>query len=131
MNIMPAPRLWVLGKFLGMTTTKEDVAESRSDVSPSILFEMLASRRRRRILRYLADADGPVFLDELSAHIADHVEDQHDWTIIAAVLVHWELPKLVDADLVHFDRETHIVEEGPSAAIADHHLALVDDREGQ
>lgn len=103
---------------------------SAENCPPSVLFDALASRRRRRILRYMAAADGPVFLDELAAHLADHHDADHDWTIIVA-LMHWELPRLADAALVRFDRETRIVEEGPAAPHAADHLALVADREGQ
>lgn len=110
---------------------EEPIAERRSTISSSLLFEALASHRRRRVLRYLADTDGPVFLDELAAHIADDDADQQDWTIIAATLSHLELPKLADAELIHFDRETHIVEERPAASVAARHLALVDDWEDQ
>lgn len=112
-------------------TTEERVARRRSDISPSILFEVLASRRRRLILRYLADADGPVFLDELAAHLADYEAAQRDWTLIAATLVHWHLPQMADAALVYYDRATHIVEEGPRAPLAARHLALVDEWDGQ
>lgn len=105
--------------------------ESRGSLSPSLLFELLASRRRRRILRYLAETDGPVFLDELAVHIADHEDDQQDWTLIAVTLVHFHLPQLADADLVSFDRDTHIVEAGPAIPHAARCLALVADWDDQ
>lgn len=106
---------------------EESVGKPQRNISPSILFDVLSSRRRRRILRYLADTDGPVFLDEIAAYIAEHEDDQQDRTIIAATLVHWELTKLADADLICFDEETHVVEEGPAASVAARHLKLVED----
>lgn len=106
-----------------------DNSRTRTDCSPSTLFEALSRRQRRLILRYLADTEGPVFLDELAAQLDAHGDDQHDRTLLAGTLMSHHLPKLAEADLVCFDRDTHIVEEGPAAAHTARHLALVDDWE--
>jgi hypothetical protein len=86
-------------------------------LSPDLAFDLLKNERRRRVLHYLADADGQVTLGDLAEHIAAL---ENDTTVQALTsterkrvyvgLYQVHLPKMDDAGVVTFDRNRGTVE---------------------
>lgn len=74
----------------------------RSDASLDRLYRLLADGERRALLAFLLERDEPVPLSELRAHVADDSDERR----AGIRLVHSHLPKLAEADLVEYDRES-------------------------
>lgn len=74
----------------------------RSDASLDRLYRLLADGERRALLAFLLERDEPVPLSELRAHVADDGDERR----AGIRLVHSHLPKLAEADLVEYDRES-------------------------
>jgi hypothetical protein len=89
----------------------------------STLFELLASRQRRRLLFLLCDAESVEVPDGLRSRSAtamtngDPSQPRHtvpnDLTV---ELHHTHLPKLAAADLIEWDRSAEVVRRGPEFA---------------
>lgn len=84
---------------------------SRDDV-----FEILGNSRRRRMLRYLDSADGPVSVRELVTDVAAHEEgttpetvsqDHYKRVHVASLQTH--LPKLDSVGVIDYDRDERSV----------------------
>lgn len=91
------------------------MAEAYNMRSLDDVFELLSRERRRYALYYLERADGPVSIEELSAHIAewessppDDVPDELRDVVIE--LEHAHLPKVNDARFIEYDHEEGEVE---------------------
>lgn len=82
-------------------------------------FETLRSARRRRILDELAERGTGLGLSVLAELLAGVTSDD-DPERIAVRLHHVDLPKLVDADLIEYDRDarTATLTDDGSAAVA-------------
>ncbi|WP_090310740.1 DUF7344 domain-containing protein [Natronorubrum texcoconense] len=85
-------------------------------------FDLLADRRRRAVLEYLADRDEPVSLGDLADHVTLAEQGQTRGTIagcgdallgtrrrVRISLRHHHVPKLAAADAVEFDPEANTV----------------------
>ena len=83
--------------------TSDPLARERVDA----LFSALADRRRRLLLGHLHEAGSSVAVDELVDALA--ADDPADRGRLRLKLYHIDLPKLVDAGFVRFDRETGTV----------------------
>ena len=93
---------------------------SDSDYQPlsqDQVFDLLSNSRRRFVLHYLKQADGPVRLSELAAEIAaienevsveELTSQQRKRTYVSLYQTH--IPKLQDAGAVSYDAETGMVE---------------------
>jgi hypothetical protein len=86
----------------------------------STLFELLASRQRRRLLLLLCDAESVAVPDGLQSRSAatttngtttDHPSHAAP-SDLAVELHHTHLPKLASADLIEWDRSTETVSRG-------------------
>ena len=86
-------------------------------LSQDLVFDLLSNSRRRFVLHYLKQADGPVRLSELAAEIAaienevsvdDLTSQQRKRTYVSLYQTH--IPKLQDAGAVSYDAETGMVE---------------------
>jgi hypothetical protein len=91
-----------------------------SDVPLDVIFTILKNERRRRVLRYMLDADGRVTLSDLAEHVAAIENDttpsrlgaqQRKRVYIGLYQSH--LPKMDDAGVVEFDRDRGVCELGP------------------
>lgn len=94
----------------------------------------LTSRRRRLVLATLADESAPVPVEELATHVAAAVHDTSAATVAGDVrkreyvsLVHCQLPKLDEADLVEWNREDDVVTMTDHPALSDSRLRHVID----
>jgi len=86
-------------------------------LSQDQVFDLLSNSRRRFVLHYLKQADGPVRLSELAAEIAaienevsvdELTSQQRKRTYVSLYQTH--IPKLQDAGAVTYDAETGMVE---------------------
>lgn len=86
------------------------------ELSVDAAFKLLGNRRRRYVLYYLADVDGPAGRDELARRIAtwetDADVDDVPTDLVRRVIIaleHAHLPRLEEDGAVTYDRETRAV----------------------
>ncbi|MFC6718117.1 hypothetical protein ACFQGT_10805 [Natrialbaceae archaeon GCM10025810] len=124
---------------LGDTVSSADERD-RAESSPSTtvdpkplsrdeVFHILQTRRRRDVLRYLREADGPVELRDLAEQVAAW---EHGTTVdglssgqrqrVYISLYQSHLPKLDNRGIVAYDKDRGIVERRPRAAELDRYL---------
>lgn len=92
-------------------------------VSLDRVFELLSKERRRYVLYYLNQQDGPVSVDELAAFVADQEADTPTAPLsderleqIELELYHADLPKAADAEYIQYDPDEGVIElTGPPA----------------
>lgn len=80
------------------------------------IFDLLSKRRRRYVLYYLEQHDGPVSVDDLAEAVAEWERDPASVQItdggstrIEIELKHNHLPRADAADLVEYDPEANVV----------------------
>jgi hypothetical protein len=85
-------------------------------------FEILKNRRRRCVLRYLYEADGPVSLSDLAEQIAAWENDKEIRQITSSErkrvyvgLYQCHLPKMDGMDVVSFNKPRGMIEQGENA----------------
>lgn len=92
---------------------------TRPSVSPTLpaseWYSVLAVKRRRLALDILAEAATAITLDELAAEIAaregeSNTADEETIEHVTVALHHTHLPKLVDAGIIHYDPDDHLIE---------------------
>ena len=87
------------------------------------VFELLDRERRRYALYHLAEAEGPVRVEELAEQVAawehgtstDGVPEEA-FEDVTLTLVHQHLPKAARAEFVEYDREENVVRLSGSPA---------------
>jgi hypothetical protein len=93
------------------------VAEEQCDLPSDVVFEILKNQRRRLVLQYLRETEGPARLGTLAEHIAAFENgvaptglnaQQRKRVYIGLYQCH--LPKMADAGVVEFDQDRGIVE---------------------
>jgi DNA-binding transcriptional ArsR family regulator len=99
------------------TDTREDEA---TRISKDDLFHLLQNSRRRAVLRYLRDREGPVDMRELAEQVAAW---EHDTTLeqltyeerqrVYIPLYQSHLGKLADAGVIEYDKPRGVVEARP------------------
>jgi hypothetical protein len=87
------------------------------DLSRDDLFSILRNERRREVIHYLSERDGPVDLRELSEHVAAIENDCAPEAVtykqrkrVQTALYQMHLPKLADRRIVEYDRRAGRVE---------------------
>lgn len=82
---------------------------TESELSTSTAFELASSARRQLVAAVLSERVEPLTLDELVAEIArsEGAASPGEGDAIRLELHHCHLPKLADAGLVRYDRETN------------------------
>lgn len=99
------------------------VGQQRPILSIDQLLDVLASNYRRRIVRQLSDGSAST-LDSLVTSITGARMDDRsmgeapDYESTRIALCHSHLPKLVDSDVIAFDRETETIASGPQLRTA-------------
>jgi len=114
----------------------EDASEEPASLPLDQQFEILKNERRRTVLRYLADHDGPVALGDLAEHVAAVENDttvpqvtSRERKCVYVGLYQCHLPKMDDMDIVQFNRNRGRVELGPNAAQLEQYLEESDTAE--
>lgn len=95
--------------------TSDDLDSAPPD--PDALFEILAHERRRHALRRLRTREGAVALADLADEVARLERDaesgvevpRENVERIRADLYHRHVPKMADAGVVDYDRESDVV----------------------
>lgn len=103
------------------TTENGRGEESIEDIPLNVVFDVLKNRRRRIILEYFADGEGPVDLGVLSETVAS-IENEKSRTELESMerkkayvgLYQCHLPRLDDAGAINFDKTQGMVERGPA-----------------
>lgn len=80
----------------------------RTSLSLDAIFELLAHRQRRDMLRYLSDSpDNTATVDDVTSHLIDResqrTSKQPGRDQIEIALHHVHLPKLTEADIIAYD----------------------------
>jgi len=86
------------------------------------VFETLKNKRRRTVLHYLNDHEGPISLSDLAEHVA---ADENDTTVRQVTsrerkcayvgLYQCHLPKMDNMDIIEFNQNRGRIELGPNA----------------
>lgn len=97
--------------------------EPSRTLSADVVFHLLQNSRRRRVVEYLTEHDGPVELGSIATWIAAHESDQPPGDVspdarqrVYISLYQTHMPKLDDNDVVDYDEETKQVFRGANAA---------------
>lgn len=102
--------------------TDSETPSRASSLSKDDTFHILQNERRRRVLQYLSDAEGPVDMRDIAEQVAawEHdttvqqlTSDQRQRVYIALYQSH--LPKLADFGLITYNRSRGVVERTPLA----------------
>lgn len=98
-------------------------------LSQDVVFELLSSPRRRYVLYLLRDADEPVELTTLAEHVAawendtsvDDITEQERKRVYVS-LYQTHIPRLDDANVVNYDKESGLVSLATDAKEIDSYL---------
>jgi DNA-binding transcriptional ArsR family regulator len=103
-----------------------------AEFSADLVFDLLSSQRRRMVLYYLELADGPVTVKEISEEIASLENDvpvselsRQQQKRVYVSLYQSHLPKLSEAGVIEYDRDTGMMALANGASRIDAYL--VDD----
>lgn len=97
--------------------TESDAEDEQEDISKDELFHVLQNERRRRVLTYLLDNDGPFEMRAIAEQVAAW---EHDTTVrqlmsderqrVYIALYQSHLPKLDEVGLIDYEQKRGIVE---------------------
>jgi len=114
--------------LLGDALNGEVPQPERSDsnaVPLEHIFTILQNERRRQVLRYLADQDGPVSISDLSEAVAASENGKSVRQItsqerkrVYVGLYQAHLPKMADMGFIKFNKDRGIIDLGPAAEAA-------------
>jgi hypothetical protein len=103
--------------------------ETSNELSLDVMFEVLKNERRRFVLRYFDENEGPVALGDLAEHVAARENDKPVRELssgerkrVYVGLYQCHLPKMDDAGIVDFNRNRGRIELGPNADLLDEYL---------
>ncbi|MFW6017597.1 MAG: DUF7344 domain-containing protein [Halapricum sp.] len=92
-------------------TVVEEPTEPASTLSVDVIFEVLKNERRRRVIQYLHENDGPAELGTVAEHIAALENDKDESAIsyderkrVYVGLYQCHLPKMDDMGVIDFNR---------------------------
>lgn len=110
---------------------EETATETESEATLPLdqVFEILKNQRRRYVLSYLNEQDGPVSMSDLSEQIAAWENDKevHELSSgerkrVYVGLYQCHLPKMDGMDIVEFNKPRGIIELGANAELFDKYL---------
>ncbi|NHN49785.1 hypothetical protein G9464_19635 [Halostella sp. JP-L12] len=103
--------------------------EQTKELSLDVMFEVLKNERRRFVLKYFDENEGPVALGDLAEHVAARENDKPVRELTSGErkrvyvgLYQCHLPKMDDAGIVDFNRNRGRIELGPNADLLDEYL---------
>jgi DNA-binding transcriptional ArsR family regulator len=106
----------------GADAVAEDVSSVES-LSTDEIFHLLQSRRRRAVLRYLRDVEGPVEMRAIAEQVAAWENDTSPQAIssderqrVYIPLYQSHLPKLDEEGIIEYDKDRGVVRKTPLAA---------------
>lgn len=104
--------------------------EGPTELSVNVLFEILTAAPRRHVIEYLLTAESAVPLREVVNYVAAQDggptagPSRATRNDVRTALRHAHLPKLVEADVVAYDRATQTVVPATNAAAFEPYLSL-------
>lgn len=111
------------------STADEREAASEPELSLDVMFEILKNERRRFVLKYFEDREGPVALGDLAEHVAAKENDKPERELTSGErkrvyvgLYQCHLPKMNDAGIVDFNRNRGRIELGENADLLTEYL---------
>ncbi|RDZ42288.1 hypothetical protein C5B91_15945 [Haloferax sp. Atlit-10N] len=111
-----------------------NAAEQNTELGKDEIYHLLQNERRRKVLEYLRDREGPVQMRDIAEQVAawEHdttvqalMSDQRQRVYIALYQAH--LPKLDEEGVIDYNQSRGIVEKTPLANELAAHLELPDD----
>lgn len=99
-----------------MDSTRRNIDGSVDPGTIDEVFQLLGNQMRRELLVYLEGRDGKASLDELVEYLSTAIDNHHPPVgapprdDVEIKLQHMHLPKLVDAGIVEYERQDHVVE---------------------
>ncbi|MFB6176129.1 MAG: hypothetical protein ABEI99_03100 [Halobaculum sp.] len=114
-------------------------ADTDSEAEPEPLpldhvFEVLKNQRRRYVLQYLAETDGPVSMSDLAEQVAAWENDKPVEQLTSSErkrvyvgLYQCHLPKMDGMDVVSFNKPRGVIERGPNAPQVEQYLHQEED----
>jgi hypothetical protein len=113
--------------------TESDAQQASTSVEKLPLdqvFEILKNQRRRTVLHYLNEHEGPVSLGDLAEHVAAVENDttvaqitSNERKCVYVGLYQCHLPKMDNMDIVAFNQNRGRIELGPNASQLDTYLS--------
>jgi DNA-binding transcriptional ArsR family regulator len=109
------------------------MATEQDDLSRDLIFDTLSSARRRFILYYLQEHEGPIELGELSEAVAawendveveDLTSQQRKRVYVSLYQTH--IPKMADAEILEYDEEAGTVSLGERGPVLRRYLEDTD-----
>lgn len=121
---------------------QSDGDDKQADEIPDLpldqVFEILKNQRRRRVLKYLDEADEPVTISDLSEQIAAWENDKEIHHLSSSErkrvyvgLYQCHLPKMDGMGIIEFNKPRGIIESGPNVDVFDEYLDMNDEGEGR
>lgn len=108
-------------------STMNRAREPTTDTRLDDVFEVLADRRRREVLRHLIERDPPVSVAELVDGIDDHTPATAvNRRELRVALHHSHLPKLDDSGFVDYDREENRIVDCSGLERMEPYLAIAE-----
>lgn len=117
---------------------REKTSPETIDIPMDEIFHILQNERRRNVLQYLRDTDGPVRMRDVAEQVAAW---EHDTTVQALTsdqrqrvyipLYQSHLPKLDKAGLIEYQQKRGIVERKPLADTFDRFLEVNPESESE
>ncbi|WP_205596879.1 DUF7344 domain-containing protein [Halostella salina] len=111
------------------TPDEQEQTESETELSLDVMFEILKNERRRFVLQYFEDREGPVALGDLAEHVAARENDKPERELTSGErkrvyvgLYQCHLPKMNDAGIVDFNRDRGRIELGENADLLTEYL---------
>lgn len=115
-------------------TDRESVDDSSDPLPLDIVFGLLSTERRRRVLHYLRDETESTTLGTLAEHIAALENDKPERALtsterkrVYVALYQCHLPKLDDANVIDFEQSRGTVERGVNADQLDRYLSFAEE----
>ncbi|WP_148414100.1 hypothetical protein [Haloferax sp. KTX1] len=111
-----------------------DAGEQKTELGKDEIYHLLQNERRRKVLEYLRDCEGPVQMRDIAEQVAawEHdttvqalMSDQRQRVYIALYQAH--LPKLDEEGVIDYNQSRGIVEKKPLANELIAHLELPED----
>ena len=123
----------MMDENIGLEPTHETTADAAPGLATDRRFKLLKNRRRRAVIRYLAEHRDPTTRSELAEVIAAGEEgidvselDSSQRKRVYVSLYQTHLPKMAELNTVDYDKDAGVVRLAPRAADVDRYLTTED-----
>ncbi|MDG5778873.1 hypothetical protein VB773_03860 [Haloarculaceae archaeon H-GB2-1] len=98
-----------------MTASIDESTDDQLELTEDVIFSLLASQRRRDLLRYVAHAGAEVPISMITEHVTGNETDggvpstKSQLKAVYVSLYQTHIPQLVEAGVVEYDPDTKVV----------------------